>query len=406
MPTINPLYLDANASDLLRPVARAAMIAALDAANPASVHQFGRQARQILEQAREIVAGYCHARPQDLVFTSGATEANALAIHALGGDRPILIGATEHDAIRAPAQATGRAVCIPVLRSGSIDLAALEQALATHPPALVCLMAANNETGVIHPLAQIAALCARYGAALHVDAAQAIGRIVIDPLGAGATSFAVSSHKMGGPKGAGVLVLATEAAERLAPLIKGGGQERGRRGGTPDLAAIAGFAAAIKAIGPDEANRLAPLRDAIDQGALALGAQVIGHDAPRLANTTCLAVPQVAAQTQVIALDLAGIAVSAGAACSSGKVARSHVLDAMGFSALADCAIRVSLPWNCAADAPARFLAAYRDSISRALHNGHRSHIATAEPSDIVTAEPSHIVAAEPSDIVAAEPVA
>ena len=380
MPTINPLYLDANASDLLRPAARTAIIAALDAANPASVHQFGRNARQILEQARGIIADYCHARAQDLVFTSGATEANALAIHALGGDRAILIGATEHDAIRAPAQATGRAMVIPVLRSGTIDLAAFERALAAHAPALVCMMAANNETGVIHPLAQIAALCARYGACLHIDAAQAIGRIALDPLGAGATSFAISSHKMGGPKGAGALVLAAEAAERLAPLIKGGGQERGRRGGTPDLAAIAGFAAAIKAIGPDEAPRLARLRDMIDDAALAFGAQVIGLDAPRLPNTTCLAVPPIAAQTQVIALDLAGIAVSAGAACSSGKVARSHVLDAMGLDALADCAIRVSLPWNCPDDAPARFLAAYRDSISRALHNGQRSHIATAEP--------------------------
>ncbi|HQT87376.1 MAG TPA: aminotransferase class V-fold PLP-dependent enzyme [Acidiphilium sp.] len=380
MPATNPLYLDANASETLRPAARAAILAALDAANPASIHQFGRAARHILEKARETIAQHCHARPQDLIFTSGATEANALAIHALGANRPILIGATEHDAIRAPAEATGRAITVPVTQSGIVDLAALERLLADHPGALVCLMAANNETGVLHPIQAIATLCAAHQAMLHVDAAQSAGRIDADPLGAGATSLALSSHKLGGPKGAGALIMAPTMADRLPPLIIGGGQERGRRGGTPDLPAIAGFAAAITAIGPDEAHRLQSMRDLIEDGALALGAEIIGHDAPRLPNTTCLAVPLVAAQTQVIALDLAGIAVSAGSACSSGKVARSHVLDAMGLDALAGCAIRVSLPWNCQDDAPARFLAAYQDSITRALHKADRSHIASAEP--------------------------
>ncbi len=380
LPATDPLYLDANASETLRPAARAAILAALDAANPASIHRPGRAARHILEKSRETIALHCHARPQDLVFTSGATEANALAIHALGANRPLLIGATEHDAIRAPAQAAGRAVTVPVTRSGVIDLAALERLLAAHQGALVCLMEANNETGVIHPIPAIATLCAAHQAILHVDAAQSAGRLRTDPLGAGAASLALSSHKLGGPKGAGALVLAPAIADRLTPLIIGGGQERGRRGGTPDLPAIAGFAAAIAVIGPEEAPRLQRLRDQIDDGARALGAEIIGQDAPRLPNTTCLAVRSLPAQTQVIALDLAGIAVSAGSACSSGKVARSPVLDAMGLDALADCAIRVSLPWNCPDDAPMRFLDAYQNSITRALHKADRSHIASAEP--------------------------
>ncbi|MDD2877155.1 MAG: aminotransferase class V-fold PLP-dependent enzyme [Acidiphilium sp.] len=360
-----PLYLDANATEPLRPEARAALIEALDhVGNPASVHADGRAARQILEQARVAVAVHFGAHPQDLVFCSGATEANALAIHGLGTGRPVLVGATEHDAVRAAAPG---ATIIPVDADGLIDPAWLDARLATMPGALVCAMAANNETGVIHQLDRIAAICAMHGAMLHVDAVQSAGRMAADHIARGATSVAVSAHKLGGPKGVGALVMAPQVADRLMPLIRGGGQERGRRGGTPDLPAIAGFAAAIGAIRLADATRLAALREAIEDGALRMGAIVVGGAAPRLPNTVCLALPGLSAETQVIVLDLDHIRVSAGAACSSGKVARSPVLDAMGLHDLAGCAIRVSLPWNVPGDTPVRFLAAYRRLAARAL---------------------------------------
>ncbi|MCW8307437.1 aminotransferase class V-fold PLP-dependent enzyme [Acidiphilium sp. PA] len=361
----DPLYLDANATEPLRPEARAALIGALDLlGNPASIHAEGRNARRCLEAARTTVADRFGARPQDVVFCSGATEANAMAIHAFGATRPIVIGATEHDAVRAAAPV---ATIMPVDTAGLADLAWLEAELAARPGALVCVMAANNETGVLSPLAQIAAICAGHGALLHVDAVQAAGRILIDYLALGATSVAISAHKLGGPKGVGALILAPAAAAGLPALIAGGGQEQGRRGGTPALPAIAGFAAAITAADPAEGSRQTRLRDAIEAGVRDYGAVVIGAGAPRLPNTTCLALPGLSAETQVIALDLERISVSAGSACSSGKVARSHVLTAMGLHDLAGCAIRVSLPWNAPDDAPARFLLAYRALAARAL---------------------------------------
>lgn len=342
-------YLDANASEPLRPEAHAAMLASLALpGNPSSVHAAGRRARQVLEDARERLAARFGGAPADLVFTSGGTEADALAIHAFGRGRRLLIGATEHDAVRA---ARTDAEIIPVDSDGVIDLAALEAALAG-PPALVCLMLANNETGTLQPVAVAAALCRSHGALLHVDAVQAAGRVAIDLRALGADSLALSSHKVGGPMGAGALLL---APDRVATaLILGGGQERGRRGGTPPLPAIAGFAAAADVPMQD----LSPLREAVEAVALAEGAVVLGGP-NRLSNTACLGLPGAAAQTQVIALDLAGVAVSAGAACSSGKVARSHVLDAMGLGPLAAQAIRVSLPWNATAKDVAAFAAAY-----------------------------------------------
>jgi len=215
-------------------------------------------------------------------------------------------------------------------------------------------MAANNETGVLHPLAEAAALCRAAGALLHVDGVQAAGRVELRLEG---DSLALSGHKLGGPKGAGALLL--RAGLSPEALVAGGGQERGRRGGTEPLPAIAGMAAALREATPDAAARLAALRDAIEAGCVARGAVVAGAGAPRLPNTTSLFLPGVPAETQVIALDLAGVQVSAGAACSSGRVARSHVLAAMGLGPLAGCAIRVSLPWDAGAEAPARFLAAW-----------------------------------------------
>jgi cysteine desulfurase len=345
-------YLDANATEPLRPEARAAVLEALDlVGNPASVHASGRAARRVLEAARSAVALRFGADPGAVVFTSGGTEANAFAIAALRAGRRVVIGATEHDAVRAAAP---DAVVLPVDGDGVADLDALARLLA-EGPALICLMWANNETGTIQPVEAAAALCRQHGALLHVDAVQAAGRIPVRLVG---DSMALSSHKLGGPKGAGALLLGPGID--AAPLIAGGGQERGRRGGTPALPAIAGFAAAAQAALPDAAA----LRDAVEAAALACGAVVLGG-AHRLPNTSCLALPGVRADTQVIALDLAGVQVSAGAACSSGKVAASHVLTAMGCGVLAGQAIRVSLPWNAAGADVVAFNRAYSDMAAR-----------------------------------------
>lgn len=355
------LLLDANATEPLRPEARAAAIEALDLpGNPSSVHAEGRAARRLLEGSRSAVAAAFGARAQDVVFTAGGTEANALAVRGLAAGRRLLVGATEHPAVlRAAPDAT----LLPVLADGTVDLAALEAALAGGAPALVCLMAANNETGVLHPIAEAAAICRRHGALLHVDAVQAAGRV---PLALGeADSLAISGHKLGGPKGAGALLL--RPGLDLAPVFAGGGQERGRRGGTEPLPAIAGLAAAARTAAPEGAARLAALRDAIEAAIAAIAPEVRfpGRGAPRLPNTTSILLPGVPAETQVIALDLAGVRVSAGAACSSGKVAASHVLAAMGFGAEAGSAIRVSLPWNAPDDTAKRFVQAWSAMRSR-----------------------------------------
>jgi cysteine desulfurase len=353
-------YLDANATEVLRPEARDAMLTVLDVTgNPSSVHGAGRAVRRVVEAARERIAARFGGRPQDLVFTSGATEANALAIHALGAGRRVIVGATEHDAVRAAAP--GAAIC-PVDGDGIADLAVLERLLGETAPALVCLMLANNETGTVQPVAAAADLCRRFGARLHVDAVQATGRLPVDLAALGADSLALSSHKLGGPTGAGALLLAPGVTD-IPALIRGGGQERGRRGGTQSVAAIAGFAAAATAA--TDASALAKQRDAIEAIAIAAGAMVCGGNAPRLPNTTCLGLPGIRADAQVIALDLDGIAVSAGAACSSGKVTTSHVLTAMGLGALAAQAIRVSLPWNATDADVAAFAASYPRMAAR-----------------------------------------
>lgn len=358
---MDTLYLDANATEPLRPAAKTAVIAALEAGgNPSSVHAEGRAARRRLEEARESVAARFGARARDLVFTAGGTEANAIAIRGLAPGRRLLVGATEHPAVLAAAPGAG---VVPVRPDGTVDLDALAALLAAGGPALVCLMAANNETGVLHPLDRAAALCRAHGALLHVDAVQAAGRV---PLPADYDTLALSGHKLGGPPGAGALLL--RPGLELPALVAGGGQERGRRGGTEPLPAILGLAAAVPE--PGEAARLAALRDRIEAGvrALAPEAVVAGAGAPRLPNTTNVILPGVPAETQVIALDLAGVRVSAGAACSSGKVGRSPVLAAMGHGEAAGCGVRVSLPWNAPADAAERFLGAWgamRERLAR-----------------------------------------
>ncbi|MFC3125776.1 cysteine desulfurase family protein [Pseudoroseomonas globiformis] len=348
----NRLYLDANATEPLLPEARNAAMEAMELlGNPSSVHAAGRAARRLLEACRSAVAEAARSRPEDVIFTSGATEANAIAIHGIGRGRRILAGATEHPSVR---QAAPEALIVPVLDDGRIDLEALEALLAEGPPSMLCLMAANNETGILHPVQEAAELCHRFGALIHVDAVQLPGRMPFALPGLRADSLVLSAHKAGGPKGAGALIIRPHLEVR--PLMGGGGQERGRRGGTEPLPAIAGFAAALAHADPDRALRLTLLRNRIEE---LTGAVVIGRGVERLPNTSCLLLPDVPAETQVIALDLAGVAVSAGAACSSGKVAESPVLRAMGLERQAGCAIRVSLPWNAPEDAADRFAQAY-----------------------------------------------
>jgi cysteine desulfurase len=358
------VYLDANATEPLRPAARAAVLAAMEVGgNPSSVHGPGRAARKLLEEARETVAGALGATPAGVVFCSGATEADALAVAALGKGRAVLVGATEHEAVRAAAPG---ALVVPVAADGRLDALMLEAMLSAAPPALVCLMAANNETGVRHDIAGAARICQAHGALLHVDAAQEAGRgLPRDWLRLGADSVAVSGHKMGGPMGAGALVL--RAGLEIEAVLRGGGQESGRRGGTQALPAIAGMAAALADSAGYETARIGALRDEMERFCEGLGAVAAGKGAPRLANTLSLILPGVKAQSQLIMLDMAKIAVSAGAACSSGKVARSHVLDAMGFGEGAGQGIRVSLPWNVAEREVARFCAAYEAMARRAL---------------------------------------
>ena len=341
-----PTYLDYNAGAPLKASARAAMVEALAiAGNPSSVHAFGRAARRIIEASRRDVAALLNVPPSAVIFTSGATEANNAALNAAAPGR-VLVSAIEHPSVLAAVPGAER---LAVLPSGVVDLAALEDALAgSEPPALVAVMAVNNETGVIQPIEAVAALTRRYGARLHVDAVQAAGRIAIDMQHLGVASMSLSAHKLGGPQGAGALALLDDAGFR--PLIKGGGQERSRRAGTENVAAIAGLAAvAREAARLEEPAILAPLRDHLESLATALVPEtvVIAAASPRVANTACLSLPGVRAETLVIALDLEGYAVSAGAACSSGKVKASDVLQAMGIAPhVATGAIRVSLGWH------------------------------------------------------------
>jgi len=345
------IYLDANATEPLRPEARAAIVAAWDrVGNPSSIHADGRAARAMVDGARRGLGAMFGVEAGNVVFTSGGTEACALAIHALSRRSPgdegpglVLAAATEHDAVLR-AQPTPDTVA--VLSDGTVDLAALEHALRAAPTALVCVMLANNETGVLNPIPEVAALCHAHGAYLHVDAVQAAGRVFPNVERLGADSLAISAHKFGGPKGIGALLLAGGQTRALAPLVAGGGQEQGRRGGTQPVELIVGMAAAAEAARAQDWTRIAALRDRFEHAAMGAGAVVCGAAAPRLPNTTCLAVPGAAAQTQLIAMDMGGVGVSAGSACSSGKVARSHVLDAMGLDELAGQALRVSLPWS------------------------------------------------------------
>lgn len=365
-------YLDWNATAPLRPQAREAMLAALDVpGNPSSVHAEGRTARRLIDEARRRVAALVGAQPSDVVFTSGGTEANAMALCPASGTDALLVSAIEHPSVLAGGRFTAENVGpVPVGPDGVIDLAALERQLAALARegrrALVSLMHANNETGVVQPVAAAAAIVHAAGGRLHVDAVQTAGRIPCDIKALAADLLTVSGHKLGGPKGVGALVRRSDAVNWPAPLIRGGGQERGTRAGTENVAAIAGFGAAAAAAARDleaERQRVTVLRDRLESDLMAEFPQTIifGAGAERLPNTTLFAFPRAKAETAVIGLDLAGVAVSSGAACSSGKVAASHVLAAMGVPApLARGAVRLSLGYGTQEADIARFLAAWR----------------------------------------------
>jgi cysteine desulfurase len=339
-------YLDWNATAPVRPEVAAAMADTLGrAGNPSSVHGWGREARRALEAARTRVAALVNAEPAAVVFTSGGTEANFLALRGFP-ERRRIVSAIEHDSVRAAAP---DATPLPVSRDGVADLDALDRILAETPrPALISLMLANNETGVIQSVAEAAAIAHRQGALLHCDAVQAAGKIPVDARALGADLITLSAHKIGGPMGVGALVVSPDLP--LSPL-QPGGQERGRRAGTENLAGIVGFgvAAASATESRGEYRRVAELRAAAEARLLAIApdAHIHGMGAPRLPNTICISMLNVAASTQVMALDLAGVMVSAGAACSSGKVRRSAVLDAMDVPRdEAESAIRISLGWS------------------------------------------------------------
>ena len=347
--SVERTYLDWNATAPLRPAAREACIAALDVVgNPSSPHAHGRNARAVVEDAREQVAALVGARPAEVVFTSGGTEANN-AVLAAGWDMIVLSG-VEHVSVLAPARAgKARVVEMPVARNGVVRMDASIAADTAAGRSLLSLQMANNETGVIQPVAEVAAAAKAQGFIVHTDAVQAVGRIPVDLRGLGVDYLTLSAHKIGGPKGVGALVIHERAS--LPTFISGGGQERRRRAGTENVAAIAGFGAAANAAQRDLARmkQVAALRDRLEGQVRAItpDAVMIGAEAARLPNTTNIGLAGANAETLVIALDLAGVAVSAGAACSSGKVGTSHVLEAMGFEkTVARAAIRVSLGWS------------------------------------------------------------
>lgn len=364
-------YLDWNATAPLLPAARAAMVAALETGgNPSAVHRHGRAARRILEDARAAVAAAFGAAPKEIVFTSGATEANNLALKGLAGAvSKIFVSAIEHPSVLEAARHGGPPVeVVPVTAEGAVDLTALAaQLAATGGKALIAVMAANNETGVIQPVAEIVALARAHGALVHCDAVQIAGKAPLSFADLGGDTLALSAHKMGGPTGIGALLVREDTP--LAAQLHGGGQERRRRAGTENVAGIAGFGAAAAMIATlqSEMIRIAALRDALEDTLLkeVPDGVVFGRGAARLANTSAFALPGVKADLQVVALDLEGVAVSAGAACSSGKVARSHVLDAMGAGALADNAIRISLGWATRDSDIEAFLSAYLKIANR-----------------------------------------
>jgi cysteine desulfurase len=375
------VYLDWNATAPMRPQAKAAMLQAMDLqGNPSSVHAEGRAARKIIEDARANVARALGARSADVVFTSGGTEANALALMPglrRNGDvaTRLIVSAIEHSSVRSGGQFPVEDVQIaPVTPSGVVDLERLQSLLAKGEPALVSVMLANNETGAIQPIPEIAELVHAAHGILHVDAVQGFGKIDIDINALKADLLSVSAHKIGGAKGTGALIL-TERLAGFEPLIAAGGQEKGRRGGTENLPGIAAFGAAVAAhleTGAAAMARMQKLRTKLETGLRAVTPEmtIFSGDVPRLPNTTLFTAPGMKTETAVIAFDLEGMAVSSGSACSSGKVHASPVLTAMGVDpAMGQGAVRLSLGWD-TTEAEVQYLLEAWISLSNVLVKG------------------------------------
>lgn len=367
------IYMDFNATAPLRPQALAAMVDALrGGGNASSIHAEGRAARASVEQARSDVAALVNGAARNVIFTSGGTEALNLALTpsvSCGGNgapvERLLVPGTEHACVlHGHRFAADRVTVLPVLPSGVLDLAALEAALSVGGRAMLALQLANNETGVIQPVRAAADRVHRHGGLVVCDAVQAAGKITVDLAELAADMLVVSAHKFGGPKGAGALVLAGADTHISSVVLRGGGQERGARAGTENVAALAGFGAAARAAADTsrEASRVLALRGALeaDLTSVAADAVIFGEGEARLVNTVAFAVPGLRAETLLIGLDLAGVAVSSGSACSSGKVGRSHVLAAMGIGEpLLGGAVRLSLGWSSTAEDVAGFAAAF-----------------------------------------------
>jgi cysteine desulfurase len=376
------VYLDWNATTPLRAEARDAMVAAFDVSgNPSSVHSEGRAARTLIEDTRDAVAAAVGGDIRNVVFISGGTEANALALTPglrRGGGEPVqrlIVSAIEHPSVLAGGRfAQGTIEIAPVLPSGVIDLPGLAALLTRQPPALVSVMLANNETGAIQPIPDVAALVHEAGGLLHVDAVQALSKIPINIRLLDADLLTVSAHKIGGPKGVGALIVA-DGLHGLQAQVRGGGQEQGRRAGTENVAGIAGFGAALRAaIASADANaaRTRALQERLETGLREhSGAVIFSGGVPRLPNTTLVSAPHLKAETAVIGFDLEGIAVSSGSACSSGKVQPSHVLQAMKVDpALITGAIRLSTGWGTTEADIDRCLEAWR-KLSGVLGKAH-----------------------------------
>lgn len=377
MPREN-VYLDCNATAVVRPEVVEAMAQLLaEGGNPSSVHQAGRRARGRLDDARLQVAELVGVKPGDVVFTSGGSEANVTALTRSGAKR-LIVSAVEHDSVLETAKMSGLPYdVLPVDGDGRVDLEVLERCLkSVAEPTLLSLMLANNETGVIQPLAEAAALARGHEVLVHCDAVQAAGKIPIDFESLGADYLSLSAHKIGGPMGVGALIL--REASPLTPLIRGGGQEQGRRAGTENLPGIVGFgvAAASSKKGLAEFALLSEVRDRLESRvkAEAPDATLFGANAPRLPNTSCLSMPGVTSEIQLIDFDLAGICVSSGAACSSGRVRASHVLEAMGVEAPASGeVVRVSLGWSTTSQEVDHFFTAWSTLYNRSRKKSESS---------------------------------
>jgi cysteine desulfurase len=342
------IFLDYNATAPMKPAVRAAVLETMERhGNPSSVHRYGRIARRYAEDARAVLAAFVGVKPPQVIFTSGGTEANNMVLRGVNCAH-FITSAIEHDSVLATTPTAER---LPVNGDGIVDLASAERILKSAPAqSLVSVMLVNNETGVIQPVAEIARLAKAYGHLIHTDAIQAVGRLPIDFTALDVDFLTLSAHKIGGPQGMGALIIADKMT--LIPLISGGGQEMNRRAGTENVAGIVGFGVAAQLAADDLLNvpQMANWRDQLQSQLWNIAgrdAVILGAKAPRVANTICIAMRNVTSETQVMAMDLAGVAVSAGSACSSGKVKDSHVLRAMVFADdVAGSALRISLGWE------------------------------------------------------------